>query len=245
VSAGPIDLPIFALSALAERERVGELHLVLQTEAVWRPASERQPAADAVRDALLTARLLDGRGRVDPDFLGWLPLLTTASMEYYAWYTVEGRTRGVLAASRGLDAVLAVRVDDWVRLAAIHRDRLLKAVVAELPEIVPGGGSQWSVALDELEEAGKPNGTSDRRLARHIAEVVKVVQRPVHGSGELYSARRDELGRRTCSEPVHYVDTDWGCYLNYTHGNGQHARFVLEPATPNTLSIAVEAMRVG
>lgn len=243
--AGPIELPVAALSALVEQERAGELHLVLQPEAVWRPAAMRESFSQEVRDALLTAGLLDGRGRVDTEFLDLLPLLTRPSVEYYGWYTVDGQTRGALAAAGAMDGVLAVRAGDWVRVTAIPRDQLTARLLAELPEVAPGGGGHWSVALDELERAGDPRGARDHRLARHVGEVVKVVQRPVHGSGELYTASRDELGRRTAAEPLHYVDTDWGRYLNYTTGTDREARFVLEPAGNEALVRALETLRTA
>ncbi|OZM73445.1 ESX secretion-associated protein EspG [Amycolatopsis antarctica] len=238
-----MDLPLAALATIAEREGAGELHMVLRPEAMWLSDNDREAAARTAQEALVAAGLLDGRGRLDVDFLDWLPVLTMPNAECYGWYTVDGETRGALAAARGLEGVLAIRSGDRVRLTAVNRDLLAEALVAELPEVVPGGGTPWSVSLEELRDAGDGRRAVDRRLSRHLAEVVKVVQRPVHGSGELYAATRDEVGRRSQTvDPLHYVDTDWGRYLNHTSGTGAGARLNIAPATPSALAATLRGL---
>ncbi|WP_307849573.1 ESX secretion-associated protein EspG [Qaidamihabitans albus] len=238
-----VDLPIAALAGAVAREKLGELHLVLQPEPIWLPEEARGEAESAVDEALAEAGLVDGRGRVDVEFLDWLPLLTNASLEYYGWFTADGTTWGVLTAARGVQGLLAVRRADWVTLVPIGRNRLAESLVEQLPELVPGGGTPWSVRVADLEAAGRA-GTHDRALPVDVREVVKVVQRPVSGSGELYAAERDERGRcLRLRRPLHYVDTDWGRYLNYTHGTGDDEEIHIAPGSPGAIVAALERLR--
>lgn len=240
-----VDLPVSVLATLAARERLGPLHLALQPEPLWLPEEEQAEFDSGLDAALADAGVLGSRGRVDGEFLDRLPLLTAAEVEYYGWFTdpESGDTWSVLAAARGLEGLLAVRVGDWVALAPISRHHLADELTEQLPNRLPGGGSPWNVRVIDLEAAGQRDVT-DRTLAGDVREVVKVVQRPVHGSGELYAAQRDDLGRYTRLEsPLHYVDTDWGRYLNYTSGTGDEAEIHIAPATPATLARTLEQLR--
>jgi hypothetical protein len=79
--------------------------------------------------------------------------------------------------------------------------------------------------------------TAGRPLDRDLADIVSLVQRPVSGSGELYAGRRDEVGGYTrLEQPLHYADTDWGRYLNYTTGSGDDAEIHVGPASPAVLA---------
>lgn len=243
--SGKVDLPLSALARLVERERLGSLHLALQPEPMWLPRDEHDEAQSVVDNELGEAGLIDGRGRVDADFLDWLPVLTSASMEYYGWLHQGDTTWSVLAASRGMQGLLAVRGDDRVSLAPVGRHELPQALVGQLPEIVPGGGTHWSVRVADLEEAGK-RGPHDRAVPGEVREIVKVLRRPVHGGGELYVAERDEVGRyRRLVEPLHYVDTDWGRYLNYTSGFGADTVVHVAPADPAAVVSTLEGLRAG
>jgi hypothetical protein len=247
VSGRRVDLPVSVLATLAARERLGPLHLALQPEPLWLPDEEQAATDGTVNDALAEAGLLDGRGKADVEFLDLLPLLTAAEVEYYGWFTHpdSGETWSALAAGRGLEGVLAVRAGDWVALARVSRRHLADELAEQLPDRLPGGGSPWTVRVIDLEDAGR-RGVTDRAMPGDVREVVKVVQRPVHGSGELYAAQRDDLARYTRLEaPLHYVDTDWGRYLNYTTGTGDEAAIHIAPATPATLARALERLRAS
>ncbi|MEU6642197.1 ESX secretion-associated protein EspG [Saccharomonospora sp. NPDC046836] len=240
---GRVDVRLGTLAGVVERERLGSLHPVLQPEPLWIPESEKQSAEAGIDRALAEAGLVDGRGRVDADFLDWLPLLTSASLEYYGWISHGEDTWGVLAVSRGVQGLLAVRSGDWVALAPVSRNRLADTFAEQLPELVPGGGTEWSVRVIDLEEAARRGG-KDRALPAEVQEIVKVVQRPVTGGGELYVAERDELGRYVrLRSPLHYVDTDWGRYLNYTTGTGLEAEVHIAPAGPSAIAAALEKLR--
>ncbi|WP_216209392.1 ESX secretion-associated protein EspG [Amycolatopsis aidingensis] len=238
-----VDLPVDVLAALTTRENLGPLHLTLQPEPRWLPDEEQHAAQARLEDTLIEAGLLHRDGRVDAGLLDALTLLTGAAVEYYGWFTHEGSTWGVLAACRGLAGLLAVRADDQVALAPVHHEALAEALVEQLPEAVPGGGSPWTVGMPEFHEAAE-RGSADRARSQGVREIVKVVQRPVLGSGELYVAERDDLGRYLrLEQPLHYVDTDWGRYLNYTTGSGDEAEIHVAPGSPAALASTLRALR--
>lgn len=227
-----LSLPLDALAGAVERQNVGTLHLVLRPEPMWLPDDEKLAAERRMRETLQEAGLLDRQGRLDVEFLDWLPLLTNASLEYYGWVHDGQRTYGILAAARGLQGIVAVRVADGIALKPVPREYLADALVAELPDVRPGGGRPLVIRVAELEEAAR----EDRIPSWDIRDLVNVLQRPVSGTGELYAARRDELNRyHRLEQPLHYADTDWGRYLNYTAGTGDAAEIHLAPAHPSAL----------
>jgi hypothetical protein len=129
-----------------------------------------------------------------------------------------------------------VRAGDWVRVQAADRHRLAEALVDQLPPAGPGWGNPRIVRVSELVAAGRSR-RSERPLDRDLTDIVSLVQRPVTGSGELYAGRRDEVGRYTrLEQPLHYADTDWGRYLNYTTGSGDDAEIHVGPASPAVLA---------
>ncbi|WP_344866588.1 ESX secretion-associated protein EspG [Amycolatopsis ultiminotia] len=240
-----MDVPVEALAALAEREQVGRLHVTLRPDPVWRSETEHDDAAKRVDDALGVAGLVDERGRATAELLDWLPLLVHPVLEYYGWVATGDHTYGVLAAASGVQAVLAVSDGDQIGVQEIDRDQVLETLVAQLPAVGPGGGQPRSVRVGDLTEAARL-GADAHPLDPVLADVVSLVQRPVHGSGELYAGRRDEVGRYTrLEEPLHYADTDWGRYLSYTVGAGSDAMIRISPAGPAELCGALRELAGG
>jgi hypothetical protein len=236
VATGRVDVPVEALAALAEREQAGQLHVTLRPEPVWLSDAERAEAGKRIDAALAEAGLVDARGRTTVDFLDWLPLLVSPARECYGWVGTGGRTYGVLAAAKGLQAVLAVSDGTHVGVQEIDRNRLAEALVEQLPPVGPGGGHPRSVRVADLTEAAR-RGSGAYPLDPAIADVVSLVQRPVTGSGELYAGRRDDVGRHTClGQPLHYADTDWGRYFSFTTGSGDDAVIHVGPAGPRELA---------
>lgn len=238
-NAEVVELPVFALAALLERAGLGEPHLVLQPEAVWRHPDELAAFDGAVRDALAGAGVLRGPGEVDRNLMDLLPLLVVPAVEYYGWFTVDGAIRGVLAAAGAMDAIISVRAGDHVRLAATSRDRLADALLAELPAAPPGTGEMVTVTAADLEQLHAPAGPNARDVPPHVAELLRAVKRPVLGGGELYAASRDQVGRRTVRGPVRYADTPQGRFLNYSTGTGRTLELVHAPATREALIAAL------
>ncbi|MEC3979990.1 ESX secretion-associated protein EspG [Amycolatopsis sp. H20-H5] len=248
VVTGRVDVPVEALVALAEREQVGQLHVTLRPEPLWLSAQDKAEADKRVDEALSVAGLVDERGRTTVDFLDWLPLLSKPSVEYYGWVRTGGRTYGILAAARGLQAVLAVSggnlggnsvgnlVGNLVGIQAIDRQRLVEELIGQLPPLRAGGGNPRTVLVSDLARTAEL-GDDAYPLDPALADVVSLVQRPVEGSGELYAGRRDDVGRHTfLRQPLHFADTDWGRYLSYTTGTGPDEAIHLAPATPAALA---------
>ena len=239
-----VTLSVGALAGAVEREGLGTLHLALQPEPMWIPQEEQASARSALDNELLEAGLLDRRGRLDPDFLDWLPVLTNAAIEYYGWLSQEdGPTWSVLAASRGLQGVLAVREGDRVTLTVADHTDLPATLVRQLPDVGPGGGSRWVVRVTDFKEALQ-HTHHDRAVAAVVAEISKVMERPAYGGGELYVAERDPSGHRhTLRTPLHYVDTDWGRYLNHRVRTGDEEELRVQPADAATLAATLESLR--
>lgn len=235
----PVELPAFALAALVEWEGTGEPHLTLRPPPVWREPAEQAALTAAALDALAGAGVLTGPGQVDQRLRDLLPLLTTPATECHGWFTTGGRTRAVLAASGGFDAVLALRDGDVVRIAEIDRDRLLPGLLAELPDVPPHPGSLVTVTAADLAELHEPAGATERRPPAHVGELLRLLRGNVLDGGELYAATRDALGRYAVRGPVRYADTDRGRHLNYTLGAGDTLRIVLAPATPDSFATAI------
>ncbi|WP_433408093.1 ESX secretion-associated protein EspG [Saccharomonospora azurea] len=238
-----VELSVGALAAAAEREGLGALHISLQPEPMWYPREERDSAQSALHQELAAAGLLDGRGRLDPDFIDLLPILTSASLEYFGWISQDDTTWSVLAASRGMLGALAVRRGDHVTLTAIDHTELPASLVRALPEVGPGGGTRWVVRTDDMRE-GFERTHHDRSVARVIAEIKKVMERPTSSGGELYVGDRDPAGNyRTLRTPLHFVDTDWGRYINYRVRVGDDEEFCVQPADPATVVATLESLR--
>jgi hypothetical protein len=236
VATGRVDVPVEALAALAEREQAGQLHITLRPEPLWLSDEERDEADKRIDAALAEAGLVDARGRASVDFLDWLPLLVNPARECYGWVGADGQTYGVLAAAKGLQAVLAVCDGTHVGVQEIDRNRLAESFVEQLPPVGAGGGHPRTVRVTDLTEAAR-RGREAYPLDPAVADVVSLVQRPVSGSGELYVGRRDEVGRHSClKQPLHYADTDWGRYLSYTSGAGDDTVIHIGPAGPRELA---------
>lgn len=243
VRTGPVTIPVFALAALIEWEGVGEPHLVLRPPRVWREPAEQAELSRAAFDALAGSGVLSGQGQVDQHLRDVLPLLTAPLIDYSGWFTDEGRTKGVLAAAGALDAVVAVRDGDLVRVASASRDRLAAAMIAELPDVPAGKGSRLEVTGADIEHLHAPSGVAERQVPENVAQLIKAVRRPVRDGGELYTASRDAVGRSVTRGPVWFADTDDGRYLNHTSGVGDTLTIVHEPATTAALISALD--RVG
>lgn len=244
MSAHIARLSVETLAGVLEADGWANPHIVLRPEPVYRGAADSAAAAQRQRDELARAGLLERSGAVHVNFRDWLPLLTQPALEYYAWFSAEDdETVGALAARSEFAGLLAMRIGDEVLLEAIDRYALCETLVGRFPDVPPGGGTRWTIrAIDAQDEVNR--GTSRSYLPLEMREVAKVFERPVHGSGELYVAQRDERGNHfELDQPLHYVDTDWGRYLNYTAGKGHDEYMCVAPATPHTLATEIEILR--
>ncbi|SMD16364.1 EspG family protein [Kibdelosporangium aridum] len=226
----PVRLPVDALATLLRQERIGELPEVLAPAAVWRPRDEVQAAQASAYEEAKRLGWLDRHGRLDVDVAAALSVLCRASVEYYGWIA---RRRSILAAATGREAILAVRDDTEISLRKAKASKLAEALVGQLPDMRPGSGTPVSVPVDELRAAARK-----RRPARpDLRQVLQVMAQPSAGSGELWVAVRDSLGRRTeVTHPLRYADTKWGRFLNLaTVSSGGDLWLTVAPASPSEL----------
>jgi hypothetical protein len=238
-----------SLARLVRREHIGELPSVLAPAAVWRPAAD-EAGADA-RAAVDAARLgwLDRQGKLDVDVVASLTVVCRGRVEFTGWINSEtdGST-GVLAAATGREAVLAVAKDGEVSLRSTQSKRLPEALVAQIPDVPAGAGTTVSVPLADLRNAADwrrqaPGTVTARPIPRtELQQVLRITALPTHGSGELWVAVRDNVGRRRqVPFPLRYADTASGRYLNLVSGNGE-VWLLVAPATRHDLAARLRAL---
>ncbi|SDD01593.1 ESX secretion-associated protein EspG [Actinokineospora iranica] len=205
----PITLSATSLARVIRAENIGEPHIALAPTASWQPRDAEHTADTRARTEIQRLGGLDRRGRLDADLAATLTLLCKPAVEFYGWLTTGDTTTSVLAAATGRDAVLATRTGDTVHLRQATPDDLPTLLVAQTPDVPPGRGNTVTLTSDDL-PSPTHRGSPQVRLAQRIAEL------PTTGSGLLYTAIRDRLGRRqAATHPLRYIDTVHGRWLSH------------------------------
>lgn len=252
VLSRPLCLDADALARLVRLENLGEPHVALKPLGVWRPKDEEAALESRTRSEFLRTGLLDQRGRLDVEVAASLSVLCRAGAEFYGWVNEGERTRAVLAAAIGREAVLAVRDGDEVTLNQIRPESLPQVLVAQVPDMPPARGKAHSVLRSEALVAvgGRQRteaGVGSRPAPADVRAVQQITAQPVTGGGELYVAVRDRLGRRRAvAYPLRYADTVSGRWLNLMTdaGGGEH-RVLLAPASRADLIGRLQEMHRG
>ncbi len=234
----PLTLDADALARLVRLENLGELHIALKVLGVWRPRAEEEQVESETRARFLQLGLLDRRGRLDVEVAASLAVLCRAGAEFYGWINEGERTRAVLAAAIGREAVLAMREDDEVTINQIRPEALPQVLVAQIPDVPPARGDALNVMRSEAVSAvgGRHRteaGVGSRPAAREVRAVRQIAELPTTGGGELYVAVRDRTARRRAATyPLRYADTVAGRWLNHMSdaGSGEQ-RVLVAPAT--------------
>lgn len=247
--AKPLTLPAEALARLVRMENLGDLHVTLKPTAKWRRKVVQEQIETVLRSEFQRMGLLDRRGRVDGEVASSLAVVCRAGAEFYGWIKADGRTRGVLAAAIGREAVLAIRDGEDVTLNQIRPESLPMVLVAQLPEVPPAQGQQVSLLQSDLRAGASGRvrteaGVGMRPAPPEVRMAQQIAEQPTVGGGELYVAVRDRLGRRkTVPQPLRYADTPTGRWLNYMipTGDGEQ-RILLKPATPSELAGRLQEM---
>jgi hypothetical protein len=245
----PITLSVSALARTVEANNLGELHRTLTPRSGWMPLEERQRADGAARAEIASVGGVDRRGRLDVDLQATLSLLCTPRVEFYGWMSFHGQPAvGVLVAASGRDAVLAIRDGDVVRLAQVQSERLADVLVAQTPDVPAARGQAVSVVLADLKSppaasmvavSARPHQTPELKVVQQIMDT------PTTGSGQLFTALRDQMGRRHVVEyPLRYGDTVYGRWLNLTVP-GAEPRVLLAPADRGALASRVHDMHMN
>jgi EspG family len=245
----PLKLHVELLSRLVRLDNLGDLHVTLKPQAVWRPKSDQDRLEVESRKEFMRLGLLDNRGRLDVEASAALAVLTRAGAEFYGWINEGDRTRGVLAAAIGREALLAVREGDEVSITQIRPETLPQALVNKTPEMKPSRGDAVNVLRSEmLTSAGGRQRTAAGVGMRPARPEVRIVQQiasqPTLGGGELYVAVRDRMGRRKAvADPLRYADTANGRWLNYTTTSSDgEQRILVAPATRADLVSRLQEM---
>lgn len=252
VLSRPLTLDADALARLVRSENLGEPHVTLRPLAVWRPKAEEQRVESETRTLFQRHGLLDRRGRLDAEVAASLSVLCRAGAEFYGWINEGDRTRAVLTAAIGREAVLAIRDGDEVTLNQIRPDALPQVLVAQIPEVSPARGEAHNVLRSEALAAvgGRQRteaGVGSRLAPPAVRAVQHIAAQPVAGGGELYVAVRDRMARRRpVAYPLRYVDTTMGRWLNHmTDAGGGEQRVLVAPATRADLVRRLQEMHRG
>lgn len=245
----PLKLHVEALVRLVRMENLGELHVTLKPQAMWRRKADQERLETDARNEFQRLGLLDRRGRVEVEVAASLAVLCRAGAEFYGWINEGDNTKGVLAGAIGREAVLAVREGAMVTVSQIRPETLPNALVAQTPDVPPSRGEAVSVLRsDMLATVGGRQRTSAgvgmRPAPPEVRIVQQVISQPMTGGGELYVAVRDRMGRRTPARtPLRYADTATGRWLNYmTPVPEGDERVLVAPATRSDLAGRLQEM---
>jgi hypothetical protein len=249
VLSRPLTLDADALVRLVRLENLGELHVTLRPVGVWRPRAEEQRVESEVRAQFLRAGMVDGRGRLDVDLAASLTVLCRPAAEFYGWINEGEKTRGVLAAAVGREAILAIRDGDEIMINQIRPESLPEVLVAQTPDVLPARGEAHNILRSEaLASVGGRSrteaGVGSRLAPPEVRAVQQISAQPVTGGGELYVAVRDRMSRRRAvAYPLRYADTTSGRWLNHMTdaGGGEH-RVLVAPASRQDLIRRLQEM---
>jgi hypothetical protein len=236
VLPGPARLSVDALTSLLAMERIGELHQVLAPAAIWRPPDEVEAVAAEVREEIAGLGWYDRRQRLDAEVAAALAVLCRGQSEFYGWISHGEATIGVLAAAIGGQALLAVRDRETVWLKPVGWPKLADALVGQTADVPAARGRAVSVARSDVLGSVRGQRLTEAAVQVTRADVAtrraqQITALATSGSGELYAAVRDSVGRHRVSVPLCYADTADGRYQIVTAvTDGQH-RVLIAPAS--------------
>lgn len=237
VLPAPARLPVRVLAELVAGLGLGEPHLGLTPEPLWRDPAAAGRFGRLVERHLTRLGWRRRDGEIDREVVAALAVVCRPDVGFHGWLTHEHRTTSVLAGAIGREAVLAVRSGNDVTVRSVHRQRLAERLAAHLPDVPAGAGPPLRVDLAELRatdpSGGRPTegGAGLRRVGPQVRRAAALVAAPTTGAGELYP-----VGGRA---PVSYVDSAHGRYLVAT------TRDVLEirPATRADVTAELQVQR--
>lgn len=166
-------------------------------------------------------------GQVHPDLASALRLVVEAGVEYWAFFSLkDGPQQSALVVSNGQDALrIVLTPDKHFVLEPIRADEAPQALIGALPPTPAGKGNPITVPEDALkpkqqpryEDTGsflqqsRPTSTPNDQL---VAQLKEIMNQPRTGGGQVFSAKRDHLGRKQrCAHPLTFIDTPTGRYL--------------------------------
>ncbi|GLY49023.1 ESX secretion-associated protein EspG [Lentzea sp. NBRC 102530] len=166
-------------------------------------------------------------GQIHPDLANALRLVVEAGVEYWAFFSLkDGPQQSVLVVTNGQDALrILLTPDQQFVLEPVRADEAPQALVGALPPTPAGKGNPITLPEDALQQKrqpsyedtgsfmqqSRPTSTPNDQL---VAQLREIMGQPRTGGGQVFSAKRDHLGRKQrCINPLTYIDTPSGRYL--------------------------------
>lgn len=248
----PVQLSVTTLDAVVRRENLGEMHLAIRAEPMWRDdEGEREDQQRATAE--LTRLGLAGPRGIDPDLRATIATLVRPAEEFFGWLLTPDGTTAVLAVSAGPESLMAVRNDNLVTLRPIRPGGLAETIVSCLPATPPARGRSYNVP----ESAVAPRGSGQSRNegfggfggasqeSPEIKQLEKILTLQRIGAGELHAAVRDRSGRRhAIDHPVSFFDTPEGRWMTrVTLGRDRERWLIAAPGVPQALVGALYDMQ--
>lgn len=246
----------FSVDALvwaARQHHVGEMHPVLAGEPVHRDDCEDGALAQAARDEFIEAGAFDGNS-LHPDVLHLVAALCRPMLEFYCWFTTQGRTLGMLSVELGQTAALAVREERTIALWQIPPAEVVTALVGKLPPVPAAQFPPVSLRATDIEAAklvGSTIGTSagirlsvDAAVPPEVHLLNDILSWDQIGKGEFTVAVRGRAGRRAvAADPLEIMDTTRGRVHRLTTRHGREKWVLLAPAAPHNIAACLDEMR--
>lgn len=228
-----VGIPVVALYQAWQVAGLPQLHRALVTQVDFDSASLEEGDLSELERMQRTAWAqleqygLARGGEIHPDLAGALRLVVEAGMEYWAFFSQkDGPGQAVLVVSNGQDALRIVLTPDQLFvLEPVRADEAPQSLVAALPPTPAGKGSPITLPQNALQQKrqpsyedtgsfmqqSRPTSTPNDQL---VTQLKTIMSEPRTGGGQVYSAKRDHLGRKQrCAEPLTYIDTASGRYV--------------------------------
>lgn len=246
---GNLTLSEDALDSLAHGHGIGQPHILLRPEPLWRNDAERAELNRALAAELGHLPIYEGHGKLDRDFEDSLRCLCRPEIAYVAMTNVQDRFRHLLACSLGREAILAVHEHERVMLRQISPNALAQELIAALPNHPPAKFQPFSVPYAEDEqtqqtEQGFMRSANARTVSRERQQWDQLVAHPAYGGGQITVELRDELGRSSETEdPFMFVDADLGRWYRSTEHRGNMRYVFCAPLPRETFVQRLHALQ--
>lgn len=226
---GTLEVTADALGVVMEHYDIGEPHVTMRPEPVWRSPDAGAAALADAKAQFARYRLIRADGSMDGGLRASLACSAHPAIEYYGWFQVRGNTTAVLACSLEHEALLAIRDDQRIQLRRCNPAGLAAELLSALPALRPAEFPPLSMRLRDAKGAVNGSGTGSQQ-ARQLAALRS---REEMGGGQLRVARRDQDGNRTRSPvALRIVDNPEGRLLNLVTPDGW---LLVAPGTPAQL----------
>lgn len=241
----PVQVSVTALDAVVRRENLGEMHVAMQADTMWRDYDAERADQQRALNEFAQLGLAGPRG-LDPELRETVVALVRPIEEFFGWIMRPDGVTAVLAVSVGHESLVAVRRDDTVSLRPIRPGGLAEVVVSQLPQVPPARSRSFnlpeSAFTKEEPRQRRDEGFGGLASAQQqdnpeIKQLQEVLQQERTGLGELHAAIRDRSGRRYAAQyPVSYFDTPGGRWMTrWTVARDRERWLIAAPASPETL----------